>query len=113
MSDLIQTISWSGLENEISRRLGVEVSFSYGVNDFKGTEYITIKSETLVDKVPFLKVMFRDVYLLGEHHYLDNKKIIFSLEFRLEHKDGGRNGIPRFMNAQYLFETKSWEFSEE
>ena len=95
-----------------------DLKFTYKVKEYyNGRLGITFTSQDLADRVGFLKLLFKELYIIEFNSYIeyvynvndDNKELVWwgSASFRYTHPGGGSNGHD-FLRFRYA-KRKGWQ----
>ena len=111
-----ESIPMDELFDEIKKLTGIQdIKFTHKLHDRGNRVFIQFESDELVDKVGFLKLMFKSIKIAQfsscVEYSRDGEDLLYwgSASFRYDHPGGGSNGC-EFLNFTYYEKTKTWEF---
>ena len=107
LKEWAENIPIDDLFDEIRRRTGLsDLKFTHKVVERRGYIRIQFESQDLVDKVGFLKLLFKSIIISqfdSEVKYIEESNKLFwwgTADFSYSHPDGGSNGHT-FLSFRY------------
>jgi hypothetical protein len=108
---LLESIDWTGMEKEVSERLGTPVKLKTKMEKGRNGGYVDVESEELIKKAGIFQSVFNSVTINATNYGLSDDKDFYSviLSLRWSHKEGGTNGTT-LVHGNYVFKDKAWKF---
>ena len=107
--EIADSIDYSGLEKEISKRIGTKVTFKSSVNS-RG--HLELESQELVDKAGIFASVLKTLKVINFGSGIaGDGNAWLPIHFKFTYKDGGSNGAA-IVDSWYDFKANKWVFRQ-